>query len=386
MNKTWVYDLETYKNCFLAGFRNIKTGKYRIFEISFRKNQVEALYNFLVNECQLLIGFNNLSFDYPILHALLLYKSANPTYYFNIAQARITTSRMHPNPKIPQLDMYRILHYNNKARRTSLKWCEFGLRMENIADLPYEYSIKLTYKEIDLLVDYLHNDLDATYALFDAFQDKIYIRNVLNREYNLNCLNYSDSKIGEELILKFYLDYTGKEREKVIKKRTKREKIIVRDIIFDYVNFKTKLFNDVLEELRNTIITNTRNGFSLSFVYNDLEYHLGQGGIHSSQKGIFKSNEEYVILDLDVAGYYPSLMIQNNIYPEHLGPEFIKVLDEKIVTPRVTEYKPKSKDKTLHYKQRKLYGAYSDSFKLAGNSVYGKSNDKYSFLYDPLSN
>ena len=380
----WVYDIETYRNCFLVGFKNIKTGEYRIFEISDRKNQTIALYNFLTQEVNLLIGFNNLTFDYPVIHSLLLYKRSNPNYYYNLAQARIKSNRMHGNPLIPQLDMYRILHYNNKARRTSLKWCEFGLKLPNVADLPFEYFKKLENSEKDTLIEYLRHDLDATEALFTTFQDKIYIRNVLKREYGLDCLNSSDSTIGEQLILKFYLDYTGKSYEDVINLRTNRQEIPVKNIIFPYVKFKTKFFKDILKEVKDVIIRDTRNGFSLAFDYNDLEYHLKQGGIHASRTGKFISNDEYFIFDLDVAGFYPRLMIQNNVYPEHLGPEFITVLNEKIVTPRVTEFKPKSKDKELHYKQRKLYGAYSDAFKLAGNSVYGKSNDRFSFLCDPL--
>ena len=70
----WVYDLETYPNIFTAAFLHSHSGNRRLFEVSNRKNDLDPLMIFLkwlaVNN-QRLVGFNNLAFDYPVLHNLI---------------------------------------------------------------------------------------------------------------------------------------------------------------------------------------------------------------------------------------------------------------------------------------------------------------------------
>ena len=69
MNKNlYVYDLETMPNFFLAVFKCIVTGDYRYFEISDRKTDQINLKKFLNEQVKGLIGFNNLNFDYAVLH------------------------------------------------------------------------------------------------------------------------------------------------------------------------------------------------------------------------------------------------------------------------------------------------------------------------------
>ena len=70
--KLYVFDLETYPNFFLAVFKCIITGKYNYFEISDRKSDQINLKKFLNEQVKGLIGFNNLNFDYPVLHNTIL--------------------------------------------------------------------------------------------------------------------------------------------------------------------------------------------------------------------------------------------------------------------------------------------------------------------------
>jgi len=71
-NNTWIYDLETYPNCFQAVFYNIDTFEWKVFEISDRKNEISELRLFLYSKNLQLIGFNNINFDYPVLHNTIL--------------------------------------------------------------------------------------------------------------------------------------------------------------------------------------------------------------------------------------------------------------------------------------------------------------------------
>ena len=115
--RAYIYDLETYSNMFLACFIDIKDPTIRYdFEISRRKNEFNTLYEFLKTKCGLLIGYNNTGFDYPIIHNLLLRKNKSCKHYYNLA-GRLISDRQYGinNPLIPQLDLFKIWHLDNKA-------------------------------------------------------------------------------------------------------------------------------------------------------------------------------------------------------------------------------------------------------------------------------
>ncbi|MFZ2761793.1 MAG: hypothetical protein WAY31_00715, partial [Streptococcus infantarius] len=70
----FLFDLETFPNCFTACFVYGNGKGLRIFEISDRKNETEELLDFLrkvKSGNYRLVGFNSVGFDYPILHYIL---------------------------------------------------------------------------------------------------------------------------------------------------------------------------------------------------------------------------------------------------------------------------------------------------------------------------
>jgi hypothetical protein len=109
---------------------------------------------------------------------------------------------------------------------------------------------------------------------------------------------------------------------------------------------------------------------TLSVNIDGLDIVFGLGGIHASvESKTFYSDDEYVILDYDVASMYPNLFIANNVYPEHLGKKFCEIYKEV-------------------YLKRKGYAKGSPQnavMKLALNGTYGATNDQFSPFYDPLS-
>jgi hypothetical protein len=62
-----VYDIETYAEAFIVCFLDIANKRTYSFEISKRKDETPELILFL-QKCKGLIGFNNLDFDYPVIH------------------------------------------------------------------------------------------------------------------------------------------------------------------------------------------------------------------------------------------------------------------------------------------------------------------------------
>ena len=117
----FVYDLETFPNMFLAVFKSIKTKNFYYFEISDRKNEINKLRYFLQNKCKGLIGFNNLNFDYPVIHNSILKNNKEWNSYQIYEEVKQIIANKYSSiwenlVKIPQLDLYKIWHYENKNK------------------------------------------------------------------------------------------------------------------------------------------------------------------------------------------------------------------------------------------------------------------------------
>lgn len=398
---TEIYDIETLINCFTftsIEFTNNNCYQYVICE---SRNDYKELINHLKNVNRQ-IGYNNENFDYPIIHFLMInydkfvnlsaFQLANTIY--NEAQRIINNeefNRIKDNLKfIKQIDLFLIWHYDNKARKTSLKDLEFAMNMPNIEEMPIKHYEYIEEYQIDDILKYNKNDVEATklflfttlgktnYSLYKG-KNKLELREDIKRNYGLECTNFNDVKIGEQLLLKLYCEDTGLNPYDVKKLRTKRPIIYIKDCLPKWTSFKTNIFNGIVEKFEKIIIKDgiLKKAFDLSLVYNGIRIDYGAGGVHASIKsGVYDSNDEYIIMDVDIDGQYPSLEIIQGIYPEHLGKEFIKILDEKIVSVRKKEKKKTNK------KERRF--SIIEGFKLASNGSYGKSNEENSWLYDPL--
>lgn len=381
--KTWVYDIETFKNCFTYTAVDKDSNQEVQFVIWKEQNDFIPFLQHL-QSCRGMIGFNNINFDYPVIHYIiqnrtkLVEKTGDQIAKLIYKKAQSIISQEYSAVReneviIPQLDLFRIWHYDNRARMTGLKKLEIAMNFPNVQDMPYSHEHKVTEQyEVEQILDYNLNDVEATKLFYTKTIDKLELRKGLLRKYGLDCLNYPDSKIGEELMLKLYCQYSEKKESSVKRLRTHRKSIKFSDCIPSYIKFSTPEFQGLLEYLRGIEVQELKDSFKYSLDYNGFVFDLGVGGLHACVKaGVYKETEDRIIVDADVASLYPSLAITLNLYPEHLGEEFSKIYEEGIVKPRLEA--KRTGDKVM-----------ADGFKLSANSVYGKSNSQYSFLYDPL--
>jgi hypothetical protein len=386
--KVWVYDIETLKSCFTYSAINIDTEEIVQYVIHKDRNDFVELMNHL-NGCEGQIGFNNLNFDYPIIHYMMKNMFIFPSKYNSIEIIDLiykeTQSIIDVQNKpeftfvaikqsevfIHQLDLFKIWHYNNKARSTSLKALEISMNYPNVMEMPISHTRDdITLEEIPSILEYNLNDVLATYEFYKKSLPKIELRKSVNKQFDISCINWSDSKIGEELILKLYCDKTNKNPWDIKKLRSNRTRIALNDIVLPYIKFQSNEFNKLLDYFKSKVITETKGAIKYSVLYKGFKYDYGTGGIHGCIKaGIYESDDDYIIIDADVASLYPSLAITNNFFIEHLGEEFVQIY-QSIIDMRL---KAKTEGNMV----------LSDGFKLAANSVYGKSNDINSFLYDP---
>lgn len=394
-SKVKIHDIETFPNAFIYCDIDTKDDKINIFVIHQDRNDIKEFISYL-SQLKGLIGYNNLGFDSQVIHYIILsWVSGEWEYFstseitdliFKFAQSVINKGGLRTfltyAEKVlrpPHLDLMKIHHFDNVARIQSLKGLQCNLNYHKVQESPVSFKAYITKEQLEEAIGYCINDIESTKVFFIKSESKINLRRKLIEEYNLPiyCFNWSDSKIGEQLMLLFYCEATDKDLWKTKKLRTIRESVNLKDCIPENVKFITGEFNSIKNIFENTTIYYEHN-FRMkksSVNYKGLQYDFGVGGIHASLTGVFESNDDYIILDVDVGSMYPSIAISNNYYPEHLGPEFVKVYKEKIVDVRLKEKrKPKAERNQ----------AIIDGFKLAANSVYGKSNDRFSFLYDPF--
>ncbi len=173
----FIYDLEIFPNCFLFTGKFMGIDKIFTYEISFRKDQRAELVQFLnwlarekiETKCRkvnsvLMTGFNNLGFDYPILHELIM----NPLQFtyqraYQLCQNIIEAQNSPFNkPRqiwldkrvIHQLDLFLLNHFDNPARKQNLKGIQFAMRLQNVSDLPFEPGTWLTWEQVEVLIKY----------------------------------------------------------------------------------------------------------------------------------------------------------------------------------------------------------------------------------------
>lgn len=489
LERMYVYDIETYKDLFSFSIVRVDGKHKKTFAVCKYRNDSEALFkalDYLWEKQCYLVGFNNIGFDYPVVHKVIQQKSKLPksgilfaNRVFKFAQDQIDSFKgdgfgntiKKDEVLIPQVDLYKVWHFNNKAKSTSLKLLEFNMRMQNIEDLPYDINKELSEEEVNEILAYNEHDVECTRQFFWHSKTQLEFRFDLSEKLGRDFTSADDTKIGSDYF-QMKLEEEGiqvKEYKdgKLVLRQSKRDKIKISECLLDYYNFNHKEFQAVHDWFSRQVITETKGVFSdldesslgdlaqyaemqvkrqrfkskpseeeiasfkkehpLGWVETEelkateyafdengqhiLEYVLdedgcpdlskkpkkkripklsywgcwkeagtlntvvdgfridfGVGGVHASLSNKrVKETGTYFIRDADVSSMYPNISISNRLYPEHLGEPFFDVY------------------RTL-YQQRKNHAKGTPEnamIKLSMNSVYGKSNDKFSFFYDP---
>jgi hypothetical protein len=396
-----IYDIETMQELFLIGIYNPESKTYTEFEVSKDKNQLDGYMRFIEQHPEYYwVGYNNLRFDSQVIEWIL----RNYNDWHELAALEISAKIAQKAADIihdanydvfpeyreewltlKQIDLFRINHYDNKNRMVSLKRLEFEMDLENIEEMPIHHTkTNMTDEDIQLTKDYCKNDVMATYEFYKVTtgntehplykgNNQIELRQDIEEEFGIPCMNYSDSKIGDEMIKKYYCQEKKIQYSDLPKKGKFRTEVKVRHCIADYITFQTPKLKDFLKKVSREVLT-MKDEFKESLQFYENTYTFAKGGLHTENKPkIFESDEDYEIIDWDVSSYYPAIIINNGRYPGHLGKEFL--LGYKAMFDKRLELKPMAK------KDKKIAGIVG-ALKLAVNSVYGKSSDMQNWIYD----
>lgn len=396
-----VFDLETYLEFFLAKFYNPDKDEYYEFRINKWDNQIDGLFKFLETHKEYyLVGYNSLSFDSIVLEwTYRNYEKWNELSGLEIvakicqkAQDTIDNSNYEVFPEYREsdlswkhIDIFRVNHWDNKNARVSLKRLMFEMDMELLEELPIPFDKKdLTLEEIEKISEYCTNDVKGTYKGWlytigkvdhPLYKDnnQIQIRFDIQEKYGIPCLNYSNAKIGDEIIKKYYCEAKGIEYRNLPKKGFFRKQIELKYCIPKNISFKTKQLQEFLKQAKSKVL-GIDEDFEEEIEFHGEKYTFKKGGLHNVINGkIYQSDDQFDLIDVDVSGWYPASIINNQYYPFHLGKEFL-IGYSKVYYDRIP-LKPLAK------KDNKIKGIV-EALKQAGNCPYGKSGDMQSWLYD----
>lgn len=439
LTKVVIYDLEVMPQVFLATFLDISTGICRTFEISWREDNWGYMLDYLDylrNNNYVMVGFNNYYYDYPILHEI--WSGIDPFPYIDFShlawekseqilqsENRFENVIFERDQKVLQIDLYKVHHFDNKAKTVSLKRLEFNMRRPNIVEYAHGFSESArTDAEMDELIAYNLEDVMATYQFWCMSLEHIQFRKSLIPEFGVEVMNYNDTKIGEKLIANKLEAVVDRNQ---LWQQTHRDYVDVKDIVFPNVRFQSPVLKDLLRKMKQLRVfivgesfewndhgdylegkrrvesaeknlaelkrevrekkrkkddpeiaeaaerfeelTSRYHDHQLSVTIGNATFDLGKGGIHSSENwSVFRKEPGWKVKDVDVTSFYPSIAIEYGMRPEHLPEEFTSIY-------------AKLKEDRLKFKKGTPQNLM---LKLALNGTYGKTKSKYSMLYDPL--
>jgi hypothetical protein len=386
----YVMDYETNVNCFLGVFEHYKTDEVHVFTIGPLRNDLTKLLDFFddnISQNQWHISYNGLAFDSQITEYIivkrdyLLKLSGDAVGRLIYAKAQDCIKKSNAREfqewsekklSIKQIDIFKLNHWDNPAKSSSLKWIQCSMDWHNVQDMPIEHWEEITTPEqLKQIATYCRNDVSSTKAIMKLSQKQIKLRGKLTEEYKIGLYSASEPRISKELFMHFMSKETGISKYELRGLRTFRNQIRVSEILLPYLEFADiPVFNDLLTKFKELVLdpNNTKGGFKYSVMYKGMKTDFGLGGVHGAKRGIYEPEEWETIMSSDVTSYYPNLAIRNKWAPAHLpSNDFCKLYEWFFDERRKI---PKSDPRNYVYK-------------IILNSTYGLSNDKHSFLYDP---
>ena len=375
MKKMVAIDCEVFPNYFLFSSKEITTNKVVSAECYGKDVKLDA------NDIKLIkavmkgyttFGFNSLAYDIPIIKYALEGHTAHDI--FEKSNEIIRSRSRIGSGNISAWD-----HFDIKEPcpgvMVSLKTYGGRMHAKKLQSLPLEPDHLLTVKEVCLIKSYCVNDLDTTIALYRKIEGSIDLRRNMSKEYNQNLLSKSDAQIAEAVIKSKIT--TGDDFQSIYPNPIPPGKTFTYRAP-RYVKFKSSDLNSALAIIKNhQFELDGKGSIKLPSELKNLKikigksvYKLGLGGIHSSEKAqTITPSDDQILEDRDVAAYYPSIILNLGLYPEHLGSHFLEVY-EKLVDTRL---------------KAKLTGdkVTDSSLKIVINGSFGKLGSPYSAIYSP---
>ena len=400
----YVYDIEVFPNVFHCTVKNTETGELHKFEISCRRNQLDELVNFFhtvntdhtfgdlyttkiqLNTDKLFCGYNNLHYDNPIINYIIdYYNTMKYKGYRDICRSIFNLSKVITTSSEDDIrawskwkymicfDSFDILTmlYSNKLR-VGLKEIQVTMQYKNVQEFVADWQADLPENQIDSMIEYNINDVNSTEELLNRCKKDVDLRLAIEDEYGVRVLSKDGVNIGMKILTQKYLEKTGQTWYDIKDLRSPMDVIPLNKVILPFIKYDSPILQKVLDDMKSQIVSPGRKGYENKFIFEGLRYSVGVGGIHSvNDPEIVIPKEDEMLIDIDVASLYPSMLIEYGFYPKHLGPEFLEVY-RQIKDERIEAKHNGNKVK-------------NETLKLALNGLSGNLQNPHNFCYSPFA-
>lgn len=343
---TYIIDTECYKNYWLFLAVNHKTGSSLEIELfgedaKLSEEQAKKIERLLLNHET--ISFNGLNYDIPMICAAMDVWDCSKLHKLStkiITSQKVTWQILREHKLNVPAYKYHIDIIELPIGQASLKIYGGRIHTKKMQDLPIDPNALIQDTERSLMRKYCRNDTQVTGELFDALRGQIDLRKEMTAQYGINLNSKSDAQIAEAIIKselqKMYdmsaTKFKAKQYENNHVFRYSNPKII---------EFKLEKLKSIFNRLINQEFIIGDNGAIICpdwlgerIVIGETVYQMGIGGIHSCEKAQhIKRENDFVLREQDVTGFYPNIIMQQRLYPDNLGKNFLK-LYEKIVKQR----------------------------------------------------
>ena len=357
-------------------FGNVATGNTRAFEL-FADTPLDMDTIRSIVAKFTLVSFNGNNFDMPLLSLALsgadnqVIKNASDAIILNNLRgfALERKFKFKTMTKVDHIDLIEVA-----PGMVSLKIYGGRLHCKKMQDLPIDPSASISVADRELLKTYCANDLQVTQALYLKLAPQIELRAQMGKTYDLELRSKSDAQIAETVIRTQVKAITGVMPERpIIEGGT-----LYQYSAPSYIRFSSAPLEAVLSMVQATKFRVIDSGKVIEpdelknakVAIGASVYRMGVGGLHSTESSTSHvADEKTLLIDRDVASYYPSIILGSSLAPVHMGEPFLRVYRD-IVEQRLAAKHAGDKVK-------------ADALKITVNGSFGKFGSKWSALYSP---
>jgi hypothetical protein len=392
----WAYDFEVFPNFTCVTLVNVQDRNLvKNFEFSEWQDDRLEFLEFIRQDGLILLGYNSESYDNLItnfftdntvrmgikLFLKLLYKLSSDIV--NDIRSEVVKECKFAKRTYRYIDMFKIKPSSNN--KIGLKQLGINLKWNKIQDTPHHFNKRLTYEEAREVLAYNINDVRITLRAFDKLSSKIEMRAWVSESYGVDVINQTESGIANVILTEKYAKKSGLRKEDFYNERTDRSYVEFTECIAGNISFDTQPLRDFLEAISQvTVYKNQNFKFEIPLRIGNVTYQMGVGGLHSEDSPAkFETTDRYIIRDADATSFYPNNVLNNGIIPAHLDHVFFDIYREILSDRQLAKSEAKLAKIAGDKKRFQDENNKQESLKITANSIFGKFNSEFFWLYDP---
>lgn len=371
-----VYDIEVFRNYLLAGFQLPDGTSYQYDHTD--PLAIRSFIQWVRRQGMVIGGFNSRHYDDRVLSEFLDKETTEAAYE---ASVNIIVHGVPPwtyPDEVFSIDLMQIL-----PGRIGLKKIGVCLGHKTLKEMPVDVNAYLSTSDIRKVIDYNINDLLITRELQKVIQPELDLRSKISDQYNIDLRSRGEAAIAEQVLITETRADANKAKTEARIQLDKTQAVVVNaptwwgDLpltkypsLQRVLDLSSKFYDKPIPVLYDRL---AKGAMDATFYLGDRFYRLGVGGLHSVDgAGTWLAGDHGCMYDIDVASYYPNIMVTQNLWPRHwvgersdIGKVFSNMLERRLKAK-------KEGDKVTNA-----------VFKIVLNGTYGKTSDPFSALCDP---